>query len=134
MKTIYLCGPIFGIPKEQSIKWRQEAIQYLLPCGYKILDPTSNDSRCWPSRQNVQRDRLFVKRSDLIYVNFEFFSNTNWPIGSLIEIGWADMDRKPIVINDPLNVISYHPFIQDISPFIYKTQFEALHKISQLLQ
>lgn len=110
---VYLAGAIGGISYKEATKWREYAsndlsamsdgkIVCLSPMRYKekLSQESSmadfySDVMC-NQRTITARDRFDVGRCDLMLVNF--IGARTRSIGTLIEIGWANCLRKPIVL------------------------------------
>lgn len=144
VKSVYLCGPMSGVKTSDSAGWRKYVAAKLahdiIPLsplrGKSFL---KNDDIIAHTYNNViataeaitTRDRNDVINCDLVMANFlgaEIVS-----IGSVIELGWADMMRKPIVlIMEPGN-IHKHPIIDTICGYKTHTLDEAINIVNIVL-
>jgi nucleoside 2-deoxyribosyltransferase len=144
---VYLAGPIAGLTYDESVDWRQyvetniaKGIRTLSPMRFKkylrseVPFKNGDDYEQHPlgSRSGITaRDRFDVMRSDLILANFLGAEIAS--IGTCIEIGWADMLRKPIVaVMDERN-IHWHPIIRECAGFIVPTLDEAISVVKGVL-
>jgi nucleoside 2-deoxyribosyltransferase len=109
MKTIYLAGPITGCSYNGCTDWRdyskKELAKYNLlgvsPMRAKeylsleknISDEYSAVLSC--SRGIVTRDRFDTFSCDVMLANFLGAKKVS--IGTILEYGWADSKRKPII-------------------------------------
>jgi len=130
---VYLAGPISGLGFNESIDWRQYAIENLdshisgvSPLRGKeylgTLDKIvgSYDNNDWPlstQRGIYTRDNFDVHRSDLLLVNL--LNATTVSIGTVMEIAWAKQANIPIVlIMEPHGNIHEHPMLLEACPFV----------------
>jgi hypothetical protein len=90
--TVYLAGPIDGCSRKEASQWRSEAAQKLDDAGIWTIDPTMN----LPFNMICDTDRLYLKNSDLMLLNMQ--NEKGHSYGSMIEVGWADMMRIPIIL------------------------------------
>ena len=118
---IYLSGPIYTADtveaREATDKWRQEVknyiedlwspesdlyIQLIDPCRKKLI----YNPKLFTPNEIVFRDLKDVEEADLILVNIQLLGD-KLPIGTAIEIMYAWMLKKPVVIvsTDPRIVI-----------------------------
>lgn len=111
MKRVYLCGPIAGLTSVQAKGgWRAE-LSYLLSPDIFPVSPMraepEHESGLISGRPEAymndpmltaaaitHRDRLDVMRCDLVVADLRGQLVSK---GSMIELGWADAYRKPIV-------------------------------------
>ena len=152
MKRVYLCGPITGITYEQAEEgWRQYAEKFLAGFGIESLSPMRGkyflkgiggpigdnlphmEAEAVTSRKGiVTRDRWDVQRCDVVLANLTGAGRIS--IGSVVEYGWADAFRKPIVtVIEKGGNVHEHSFIRELSGFVYDDLDEALANITALL-
>lgn len=142
---VYLAGPILGSTYDGATEWR-EYVKTLFPgeivClspmrnkeylqGKAVIDKTINPDQLSSPRGINTRDRNDIIRCDVVLVNFlnaEIIS-----VGTCIELGWADMLRKPIVIAMRETDIHYHKMVRDIAGYIYPTIEEAAEMVKKIL-
>ena len=113
-KLVYLAGPISGCSYRECTNWRQGVIADLRDAGITGLSPMrakeylasltniSSDGRDYAHfgsmslpRGVTTRDRFDTQRADVVLVNL--IGATSVSIGTMIELGWADSVRTPIV-------------------------------------
>ncbi len=156
MKSVYLAGPITGLTYGNASDWRQYAINRLAEWGIGGLDPlrgkqylsdlgvldngsgvsTYADKDEWPLSKPAgitQRDRNDVMTSDLVLANFEQSEQQAVSIGTVIECGWADAFRKPLVIVSPKNSPYRHAMLERMAGFMVETLEQALDIIPAIL-
>jgi len=143
---IYLCGPITGMNAESAGRWRKEVAKELYPL--KTIDPTRQAPdfvirsaekateadlvrRRAHGKSTTTRDRLDVGRADLILANLTGAKAVS--IGSVGELFWADMQRKPIIIVREAHGNPHdHDMINEIAGWIVPDVGEALNLIKSL--
>jgi nucleoside 2-deoxyribosyltransferase len=132
MHRIYLAGGISGLTYDEATDWRkyvkEELISYDIESfspmrakEYLVDEPRIKDSyedkvlSC--DRGITVRDRFDLQRSDLVFVNL-LGAKKKVSIGTVMEIAWADILRKPIVlcIEDEGNLHD-HGMIRDVIGF-----------------
>ncbi|MFA5172811.1 MAG: hypothetical protein WC435_00185 [Candidatus Paceibacterota bacterium] len=79
----------------------------------------------------VTRDRFDVSRCDLFLANLLLSKEVS--IGTMVEYGWADAFRKPIITLMKKDGIYEHPFINELSGFIAEDIKEAVEIIKNVL-
>lgn len=110
---VYLSGPMVGLTYEEANDWRLMAAAYLKDCGMdpvspmrgkealagKVLTGAVPDLLNSDSYAITARDRDDVMTCDAMIVNMvDADKQGGYSAGTLIEIGWADAWRKPIVL------------------------------------
>jgi len=134
---VYLSGPISLTSYEGATEWYGEIREMLLP-HIRVLEPMrgkeglrgtkgplghwgSDDHRgrgrhknpggLWPiigTRAGITgRDRWDVMRSDAVLMNLERCEG-GVSIGAMIEAGWADAARVPLILNIPAGASNPH--------------------------
>lgn len=163
LKQVYLAGPITGLTYQGADDWRKYAIDRLAEWGIDGLDPLRgkqylaalgvlNDGGLgskisntynyaerddWPMSKPAgitQRDRNDVRTCDLVLANFEACGpDTIVSIGTVIECGWADAFRKPLIIVSPQNSVYRHAMLERMAGFQVETLEQALDIIPAIL-
>lgn len=143
---VYLAGPIGGISYGASTSWREYASQQLTSDAIKTCSPLRGKTylanevhlqgsyEAYPlsSRHDLTtRDRFDTMRCDMILANFSGADRVS--IGTCIEIGWADMLRKPIVIAMEPGNVHCHAMIRECAGFIVPTLDEAIDIVKRVL-
>ena len=148
MRTVYLAGPIKGRKYSDAVYWRNIAetrlslrgIESLSPMRYKeelsfIIGelPDSDEHRPLTSSKGITaRDRFDVMRCDAVLMNLIGVDVVS--IGSMIEIGWADILRKPIFTVMTVENVHWHSMVRECSSFVVPTLDQAIELISQVLK
>ena len=137
---LYLAGPITGLTYGDSTDWRSYVTKELPPhiCGVsplrakpyllqEISIKDAYDEFTLSSQKGITtRDRMDVMRSDMLLVNLLGAKKVS--IGSVIEIAWADMLRKPIIlVTERTGNVHDHAMIREMCGFIVPTLDEAIH-------
>lgn len=146
-KLVYLAGPILGCSFEGCTDWRLEAAAQLGAHGVEALDPmrakgflrshlamnTENAEHALTTAKAITaRDRFDVARCDLVLMNL--LGATQVSIGSMIEAGWADVGRKPVVLVMEPGNIHDHGMVREIAGFRAHTLEEGLAIVLAVLQ
>ncbi len=112
---VYLAGPITGLSYGACTDWRQYAIQQLDKDGIKGLSPMrGKDYLAGLSKISgtgeeyahmsvlslppgvMTRDRFDAQRADVVLMNLMGAQTVS--IGSMMELGWADSARRPVIL------------------------------------
>lgn len=144
---VYLSGPITGLNYAGSVDWRQEATRELYHYGINTISPmrakeflkneniikgSYEDSLFGSAQAITTRDRFDTQRSDVVLVNLLGAKTVS--IGTMIEVGWADAARVPIVLVSEDDNIHRHPILDTCCGFKAKTLGDGLHIITKLLE
>jgi hypothetical protein len=127
---VFLSGPLTGLSYDESIAWRRYVSGKLPPFmrAYSALrgkeylaeeDVLLDAYEDYPlsSRKGITcRDRMDVIRCDLLFVNL--LGTTRVSIGTVMEIAWADILRKPIVVVMEEDNIHAHGMIKEVASYI----------------
>ena len=139
--SVYLAGPIKGLTYDNSQEWRTEITGMLAPevdafsplrakaflrseetiVGSYEHDPMSSQKGI------TTRDRFDATSRDLLLVNFQNWQSVS--VGTLIELGWADGLRIPIVGVGEFD----HPMVQEVVGFWAGDIYEAVHIVKSIL-
>ena len=114
-KKVYLAGPISGLTYgEAALGWREAAKEFLdnkyediksaspmrgksfLSDRVKITSQAYDDNPISTTQAVLGRDRNDVKTSDVVLMNLLGAKTTS--IGTMVELGWADAYRVPVVL------------------------------------
>ena len=147
MRTVYLAGPIRGHTYEQANGWRNEVARRL-EVGISGINPLRGKEclsgrgvlgehesyadllNCSPAEVTA-RDRFDCMHADLVLFNF-----TGPPanhIGSLIEVGWADAARIPIVMVGFEAHFKGHPMMEALVAWKCKNLDQAIEVCNAFL-
>lgn len=120
---VYLSGPI-DFSSEESLKacksWRGFAESKFSQSGIEAINPLRGDSHLSPGqafadltngKALVTRDMQDICRSDIVLVCFPEASSKRG-IGTLMEMMFAHEQGLPIIMVDPSNQVSEHPWVK----------------------
>ena len=132
---IYLAGPITGCNYHHAVKWRTYVTDQLSSYNVECRSPLRNlehlgqleimpalpelEGEKHPMRTSkavTTRDRFDLMSADLVFVNF--LGTERASIGTLIELGWADILRKPVIVVMEPNNIHDHAMVRELSGFV----------------
>ncbi len=134
---LYLAGPITGVSFGDCTDWRDSVAKKLPPHiigvsplrGKQFLNKESSikdsyENHPLASQKGITvRDRFDVMRADAILVNLLGAKKVS--IGTVMEIAWADLLRKPIIVAmEPENIHS-HSMLRESSNYLVPTLEEA---------
>jgi nucleoside 2-deoxyribosyltransferase len=151
MSKVYLAGHITGMTYNQATSWREYTTEILAKLGVQALSPMRgkeflasaatlipNDGRFGHISPTASpggitgRDRNDVRTSDVILMNLQ--GEDKISAGSMIELGWADAWRKPVVlVVDEDADIARHVMVETIATYITTSQYLALQLVALLL-
>lgn len=111
--TVYLCGPITGLSHDEArLGWRKQMRDELAESEIDAISPMRNKDHLkkehdlsaegYPEhllsspKLITTRDRWDTQRCDLVFSNLLGASRVS--IGSMIELGWCDSMRIPMVV------------------------------------
>lgn len=133
---VYLAGPITGLTfQEAKFGWREDVAQNLFQKGVgvispmrfkdvehfsedhqKSLSPLGSDLEIMSTEHGLTvRDYNDVVRCDLVFANL--LGSKIVTIGTVMEIAWAFMLRKPCVIVMDKDNIHQHAMIRASTPY-----------------
>jgi len=135
---IYLSGPMKGLEYGKAEGWRLYAAERLKD-AFEVLTPMRGEEglkrrgtiqdvmpeNLFGTDQGITvRDRNDILRSDVLLVNLK--GATEVSVGTVAEIFWADILRKPIIlVMEPGNVHN-HPLIRSVAGFIERDLDKAI--------
>lgn len=132
MRTVYLAGPIKGLTFSGATAWRRIAADLLEAEGIRSIDPVERELRnhqgildCAADglmsnqRAIVVKDRDHIRRADAMLVNLDGAERVS--IGTMIEFGWADAKRIPVVTVMQSGNPHDHAFVRELSGWVVPT-------------
>lgn len=149
MALVYLAGPIRGTDYKECTDWREYAKEKLTEAGITGISPMRGKEFLKDERKIdfimyqyqhpltipkgiVSRDRFDVMRCDILLINLLGAKEVS--IGTMIEIGWADILRKPVVLVMEQNNPHRHPMITELPGFIVDNLDEAIQLITEIIK
>jgi len=143
MLKVYLAGPIAGKSWEEATGWRNwfiekfDNIEFLSPLrGKEYLEKESSIQGSYEtmvlssSRGLTTRDRWDCTRADVVIINFLGADKVS--IGTVMEIAWADLKRKPIILIMDRDNIHNHPMIRESVGYVVGSLEEASYVLEHL--
>jgi nucleoside 2-deoxyribosyltransferase len=148
MKSVYLAGPISGLKFFGATDWREFCVRELAKNGIQGLSPmrgkdyllsvgtinsgSYDDHALSTQKAIVTRDRLDTTTSDLVIMNLLGAKKVS--IGTMIELGWADANRVPVVlVMEKKKNAHEHCMVREMCGFQVETLEEALYISSVIL-
>ncbi len=97
-RSVYLSGPMTGCSFQEANDWRVTAAHIFGSYDIETLSPMRGEHGSEPMhpRTMTARDRMDLKGSDLVLMNL--LDATRVSIGSMIELGWADLLQIPVIV------------------------------------
>lgn len=143
---VYLAGPIRGCSYRGATDWR-EYVKGKLPAGVHALSPMRGKDFLRRAKKIggahsehpmaddsaiVGRDRSDVIRSDVVLCCLLGAEEVS--LGTSVELGWADILRKPVVLvmEDKKNPHD-HPFARELAAFVTDDPDEAIAMVCSIL-
>jgi len=141
MKTVYLAGPIAGTKHNDSNNWREFVKRELLKYGIQGTSPRRHKGEINNPNQImadhgqgnmmttekalVTRDRYDVTNCDVLFGNL--LNAKSVSIGTMIEYGWADLLRKPIItVMEKQGNPHDHTFVRETTGYRVETLEDGL--------
>ena len=137
---VYLAGTIKHTSYTGATHWRQNAARYLNELGIATLDPMRGKDflkglmplgATFGETFDFERDRWDVQNCDVIFCNLMYTEQVS--IGTVIEIAWADVFGKYIVVAMNDNNIHQHGMLRQTASIVFNDFEEALRYIPTLL-
>lgn len=151
--SVYLAGPITGLTYDDGSEWRdnvhfelqQFGIQAFSPLRAKrhlraigVLDAAGTPDSAYLGLNPLSepkgittRDRFDCTRCDMLLLNL--FGAKHVSIGSMIEAGWADAARRPVVVVMEEDNVHRHAMLNEIAGFIVPTLEDAIEVVMAVL-
>lgn len=130
MPKIYLAGPMTGHSFDEANDWRLRATKRLEALYIETLSPMRGESYLQPGNTPhtpgiPARDRNDIATCDAVLMNLlEMGSRVS--IGTMIELGWADMLRKPVILVRNADCLSQHVMVNAMLSWDVRTLTEGI--------
>lgn len=145
MKLVYLAGPITGLSYGNATSWRTYAIEQLKPVfglsplrGKDYLINETDIAAAGYSEHHLStpkgitsRDRFDCQRADVVIMNL--VGATRVSIGTMIELGWADSKRIPVIVVMEDGNLHDHAMVNEMASFIVPDLDEAIKLTKKIL-
>lgn len=151
--SVYLAGPITGLTYDDGNEWRESVIRDLEDVGIRgfsplraknflreigVLDAAGTPDSAYMGLNPLSepkgitaRDRFDCTRCDMVLMNL--LGATRISVGTMIEAGWADGARRPIVVAMEEDNIHRHAMLNELAGFIVPTLEEAVAVVKAVL-
>jgi nucleoside 2-deoxyribosyltransferase len=151
--SVYLAGPITGLTYDEGNDWREVVMEDLASVGITaysplraknflrqigVLDAAGTPDSAYMGLNPLSepkgitaRDRFDATRSDVVLMNL--LGATRVSVGTMIEAGWADAARRPIVIAMEEDNVHRHAMLNEVAGFIVPTLAEAVAVVKAVL-
>lgn len=144
---VYLAGPISGLTYDQGQGWREMACNKLHVRGIDgfsplrakgylrnvgVLEQGYEDTPLSTDHGITTRDRWDVQTADAVLFYLRGCGN-RVSVGTMIEFGWADARRIPIiVVIEKTGNVHDHPIMRDITGFRVEMLDEAIELLDRI--
>jgi nucleoside 2-deoxyribosyltransferase len=148
MRNVYLAGQITGHSFDESTGWRDHVIHKLGQHRINGISPMRRkeylhgidnipamgiDSNPLSTPKGITtRDRYDCTNADALLVNL--LDSRKVSIGTMIELGWADANRVPIVIVMEPDNMHNHAMVNTVAGFIVPTLEEGIALVVAILE
>lgn len=146
MISIYLAGPITGCTEGQANDWRKDFAARLESIHIRGISPlrceplhgpvygsTYNDPRFGTAKAISSKNLMDLRKCDLTLAYFPRAETERWPsIGTILEIGAAHENHKPIIIVSEYIRTTEHPVLNAFGGWMLSTLDEAFDTIHGL--
>jgi len=145
LPKVYMSGPMAGLTYEEGTEWREyvkDKLDGVANClspyrgkdyfrGQTIKNQEYTQVLSTPKAIKI-RDQWDTMNADVVLLNlsnYQLFS-----IGSIIEVGWADAARVPVVAVIPSESEYFkHPILTQACAYIVQDLDEAINIVKVLL-
>jgi nucleoside 2-deoxyribosyltransferase len=151
-QSVYLAGGIHGLSFEEANGWRSRMRFALQSCNIGVINPmrgndwmnNKRNSECigkppktcnrpWltSAQAILNRDLSDIDRCDAVIMNLT--KNDAPKVGTLVELGYAYANKKPIIIFTDDERLDWHPFIKGMATMVVPNIETAIQEIESLL-
>jgi len=139
---IYLARPISGQSFEEVQDYYDQTKEYLTDMGYDVLSPMTGKQELRTELEfkaqgydNIpvatnhaiyNRDQWMVRQSDMVYANL-MSSNGRVSIGAMMEIAWAAMLGKHVIVAMEKDNIHQHAFVLEAAGTIFNNHEDVIN-------
>jgi nucleoside 2-deoxyribosyltransferase len=144
---VYLAGPINGLLYEEGQDWRNY-VSTRLPVEIRAMSPlrgkvqqfvrmgkiTGTNEDCPLTSQSglTTRDRFDCTRADAVIMNL--LGATKVSIGTMIEVGWADLAGRPLIlVMEKAGNVHDHPMVKQCAGFRVDNLDDAISTCAAIL-
>ena len=146
VEKVYLAGPIYALNYKGCNDWREYSRNLLAEEGIIGVSPMrakehlnngelilGADNNVISSQKGlVTRDRWDVMTCSIMFANF--LGAKTISRGTMIEYGWADAYRKPIIaVMEKEGNVHDHPIVRELTGFRVESLDEGLYIAKKIL-
>ena len=146
MPRVYLAGPISGLTLDQaSNTWRLDVAARLSCFDIASENPLKfihdhigkfdsqgiGGTQLGTARGLTEADRFMLSNSDIMFCNLSGAEKVS--IGTMIELGWADIQRIPVLVVMDEGNMHDHAMVKSIASWIVPTLEEGIDLTIDLL-
>jgi len=147
LPKVYLGGAISGLTYDQGQDWREFVVSLLAGRGIEgfsplrakgylrskgVIEQGYEDTPLSTDHGITTRDRWDVQTADAVL--FNLLGAKRVSIGTMIEYGWADARRIPIITCiEPTGNIHDHPMLREITGFRVDNLQDAVELLDRIL-
>jgi len=143
--TVYLAGPLTGRSYAECQNWRIKVESQLMPYGIACFNPlrgqdllsdedelqSGYDHYLVTEKAITCRDYWDVSRADVVLVNLLGAETVS--VGSVMEIAWAYVFRKPLIVVMENDNVHQHGMIKTVAWYILDNLDAAVELIVDLV-
>ncbi len=145
-KRVYLAGPVKGLVYDDIVGWREHTTAELAKYGIIGVSPfrakehlhhgeviNDPDDNVISSQKGLTtRDRWDVMHCDLLLANL--LGTKEVSKGTMVEYGWADAFRKPIItVIEKEGNVHDHPIVRELTGFRVESLDEGIYVARKIL-
>jgi nucleoside 2-deoxyribosyltransferase len=142
---IYLAHPISGLDYDSVMKYYTEVGDRLEDCGYtvlcpmvckgyladqKVFKPTGYTNPVSTDHAIFNRDSWMVRDTDVVLCDFT--NSTTVSIGCVMELAWASLLGKHVVVVMDKNNPHWHAFVREAADIVFDLKEDALDYLERL--
>lgn len=145
---VYLAGPIAGQTGEKLLNSIAEKAAILTDIGYLVYQPMVGKSHIIPHTETYKsngyeqfavatnhsifaRDKWMVTQADIIVADLST-SGDRVSIGTMMEIAWANLQGKLVIVVLPDGNIHNHLFVLEAATHIFKNMDQVYDYLKEL--
>lgn len=144
---VYCVHPISGLSYQEVMEYYNSIEQFLNTIGYDVLCPMKGKDAMrtevafrshgydnTPISTNhaiFGRDQWMIRQSDIVFANLSGAKNVS--IGSCMELAWASMLGKHVIVVMEKENIHVHTFVLEAADIIFEDLESAKNYMSRLI-
>jgi nucleoside 2-deoxyribosyltransferase len=145
---VYLAGPIAGQTGEKLLNSIAEKVAILTDIGYITYQPMVGKSHIIPVKEEYKangydqfplatnhaifaRDKWMVSQADIILADLSS-SGSRVSIGTMMEIAWANLQGKMVIVVLPDGNVHDHLFVREAATHVFKDMDQVYAYLKEL--